>query len=169
MDWLAARKREHELATKNMEQQQLKDTQDPLPQIEDSTIEDAPKQSRFLSLPAELRNAIYSALFPPSDPDKDSDGHVQRIKSSYRLPGLLLTCKQIHSECMGLYYSNTIFRCLDETSAVNWLANLPRRWLNLVPEVRYDTRWIIFVTPFIPVPGAEGWLFQNLVCTTHGY
>ena len=35
--------------------------------------------------------------------------------------------------------------------------------MDLVPEVRYDTRWIIFMTPMIPVPGVECHLFQSLV------
>lgn len=29
--------------------------------------------------------------------------------------------------------------------------------------MRYDARWIIFVTPFIPVPGAECWLWVEFV------
>ncbi|KAF2162710.1 hypothetical protein M409DRAFT_26947 [Zasmidium cellare ATCC 36951] len=157
MDWLATRKREHDLAeTQQKQQARPEDMTTSTSSTESKTQTSTP--SKFLSLPPELRNEIYTALFPPS-----SEGSVQRIKPGYELPGLLLTCKQIHSECMGLYYSNSIFRCLDEDSAVSWLTNLPPKWLDMIEEVRYDTRWIIFMTPFIPVPEAECWLFQNLI------
>lgn len=155
MNWLANRKRQHDMAM----QQQHKDEDHLTTSSTSAPSAQTIKPSRLLSLPPELRNEIYNNLFPPS-----SEGSVERIKPGYELPGLLLTCKQVHAECMGLYYSNSIFRCLDEDSAVSWLTNLPRKWLDMIEEVRYDTRWIIFMTPFIPVPGAECWLFQNLVC-----
>ncbi|CAK3875519.1 Hypothetical predicted protein [Lecanosticta acicola] len=113
------------------------------------------KPSPILALPAELRDMIYCSLF--------NEENVQLIKPAYRFPGLLLANKQIHREATGLFYANSTFRCLDEDSAVRWLTNLPARWLELVPEVRYDTRWIIFITPVIPVPGAEFWLYRSLV------
>ncbi|KAK4494829.1 hypothetical protein PRZ48_014185 [Zasmidium cellare] len=157
MNWLANRKREHELASTPKEPSSRPE-ENATPVSGTASSIKPPSPSKFLSLPPELRNEIYTALFPPS-----SEGSVQRIKPGYELPGLLLSCKQIHAECMGLYYSNSIFRCLDEDSAVSWLSNLPRKWLDMIEEVRYDTRWIIFMTPFIPVPGAECWLFQSLV------
>lgn len=111
--------------------------------------------NRFLSLPAELRNRIYELLF---------ESEIPLIKPTYTLPGLLVSCKKIYAEAIGLYYSTTpAFRCLDEASAVSWLTALPKQCLDLVKEVQYDTRWIVFVTPLIPVPGVECWLFQNLL------
>ncbi|KAK4618035.1 hypothetical protein CLAFUW4_12211 [Fulvia fulva] len=111
-------------------------------------------KSPFLKLPAEIRNVIYTDLFQDQE---------ARIRPDYTLPGLLTSCKQLYTEAIGLYYNLTTFRCLDETSTISWLIHLPRPFLDLVPEVRYDTRWIVFVTPMIPVSGVEGWLFQGLV------
>lgn len=111
--------------------------------------------SRLLALPPELRNLIYSHLF--------NEENVQLIKPAYRFPGLLLANKKIYTEATSFFYSASTFRCLDEDSTVAWLSNLPLQWLKLIPEVKYDTRWIIFVTPVIPVPGAEVWLYRSLV------
>lgn len=96
---------------------------------------------------------IYVALFT---------SETQRIRSQYNLPGLLTVNKQIHHEAIAMYYATSLFRCLDEDSTVYWLVRLPSRYRELIQEVRYDTRWIIFVRPYIPVPGAEGWLWLNL-------
>ncbi|KAI5362857.1 hypothetical protein Slin15195_G102380 [Septoria linicola] len=121
--------------------------------------------SRLLALPPELRNQIYTTYFSPSS----SDSNIPRIKPDYTLPPLLKTCRQIYSEAIGLYYSSApAFRCLDEDSAVKWLCALPEKFLSLIQEVRYDTRWIIFVTPYIPVPGAECWLCGKLVRRLEG-
>ncbi|KXT12866.1 hypothetical protein AC579_5388 [Pseudocercospora musae] len=120
----------------------------------DSKLSTIQQASRLLCLPAELRNKIYTHLFE-SDPPL--------IKPTYTLPGILKTCRQIFHEAVGLYYSATPFRCLDESSTVSWLTTLPQKYLDLISEVRYDTRWIMFITPLIPVPGAEGWLFRQLV------
>lgn len=110
--------------------------------------------SPFLALPAEIRNQVYTSLFLDDPP---------RIRPEYEIPSILRTCRQIYYEALGLYYTSTPFRCLDEDSAVSWLSTIPPKYLDMIPEVRYDTRWIIFVTPYIPVPGAECWLFQNLL------
>lgn len=107
-----------------------------------------------MTLPPEIRNEIYTALF------KDE---IQRIKPEYSLPGILSACRQTYTEAIGLFYSISVFRCLDEDSTVSWLVALPQEISFLITEMRYDTRWMIFVRPFIPVPGAECWLFQNLV------
>ena len=144
MDWLKARK-EEQRDNSTIESEALSQT----------TAVSSSTKSRLLSLPPELRNAVYTALFAP--------GEVERIKPGYTIPPFLLTCKQVYAEATGVYYSHSIFRCLEEDSAVSWLTHLPRKWLDRIQEIRYDTRWIIFVTPFIPVPGAERWLFQNLV------
>lgn len=156
LDLLAARKREQDVVMMREQQYILQDditTNNNAAAPEPERSKEQP--SRFLSLPPELRNEIYNALFPPQS--------VERIKPDYAFPGFLLANKQIAAEATGLYYANTIFRCLDEASAVSWLVHLPSKWLELVEEVRYDTRWIIFETPFIPVPGAEGWLYRGLV------
>lgn len=108
---------------------------------------------RFLALPPELRNKIYTHLFQCTKP---------LVKPTYTLPGLLLANHQIHAEALGLYYSTSTFRCLDEASTINWLCCLSKEKLGLLREVRYDTRWIIYKTPFIPVPGAECWLWVEL-------
>ncbi|PIA88803.1 hypothetical protein CB0940_06991 [Cercospora beticola] len=120
-----------------------------------------PLTSRLLTLPAELRNQIYITYFTHPTYSEDCP---PRIRPSYTLPPLLKTCRQIYNEAIGLYYSATpAFRCLDEDSTVKWLVNLPERWRGMLKEVRFDTRWIIFSTPFIPVPGAELWLVGELV------
>ncbi|EME78834.1 uncharacterized protein MYCFIDRAFT_83816 [Pseudocercospora fijiensis CIRAD86] len=123
----------------------------PNPQLQTSK-----QTSPFLTLPAELRNKIYTSLFESSGPPL--------IKPTYTLPNLLWSNRQIFSEAIGLYYTTSPpFRCLDETSTISWLTTLPKQFLDAIPEIRYDTRWIIFVTPLIPVPGAEGWLFRALI------
>ncbi|KAM3424344.1 hypothetical protein BST61_g11119 [Cercospora zeina] len=117
--------------------------------------------SRLLALPPELRNQIYITCFTHPTYAEESP---PRIRPSYTLPPLLKTCRQIYSEAIGLYYASTpAFRCLDEDSTIKWLCNLPEQYRSMLQEVRYDTRWIIFSTPFIPVPGAECWLVGELV------
>lgn len=111
------------------------------------------RKSSLLSLPAELRNMIYIALFA---------SETQCIRPEYTLPGLLTANKQIHHEAMAMYYTASIFRCLDEDSTVYWLVHLPLEYRVLIEEIYYDTRWIVSVRPKITIPGAEGWLWLSL-------
>ncbi|KAF2217254.1 hypothetical protein CERZMDRAFT_93304 [Cercospora zeae-maydis SCOH1-5] len=134
-------------------------------QLSQLRLSTAPRQktlaSRLLTLPPELRNRIYITCLTHPTYSAESP---PRIRPSYTLPPLLKTCRQIYSEAIGVYYSSTpAFRCLDEDSTIKWLCNLPEQYRSMLREVRYDTRWIIFSTPFIPVPGAECWLVGELV------
>lgn len=112
--------------------------------------------SRFLQLPAEIRIHIASIYFQHAE-------NLPRIRPAYNIPSLLKTCRTVYTEAIALYYASSPFRCLDEASTIHWLCSLPPKFLAMIPEVRYDTRWIIFVTPYIPIPGTELWLWQNLL------
>ncbi|PPJ58980.1 hypothetical protein CBER1_04085 [Cercospora berteroae] len=103
--------------------------------------------SRLMSLPAELRNRIWTAAF---------EGWTQRIdfhsraeiwtnaeKTYRRQPPLLSTCKQIYAEAIGIYYSTAIFFvdrlkhewCRGELSG--WLRSIGPERAKLVRNVRF--------------------------------
>lgn len=65
------------------------------------------KESRLMSLPAELRNRIYALALSPYVRIRKDRSEVKRGVMS--APALLLTCKRIHQEATGIFYSNTIF------------------------------------------------------------
>lgn len=64
--------------------------------------------SRLMSLPGELRNRIYALALPGPyvTVQKYLLGFMPHITTA---PALLLTCKRIHQESIGIYYSSTIF------------------------------------------------------------
>ncbi|WPA97367.1 uncharacterized protein RHO25_001976 [Cercospora beticola] len=69
------------------------------------------QSSRLMSLPAELRNRIWSAVFEGTTQKlrstTPSSGAVRSVYSSP--PALLCTCKKVYAEALGLYYSSTTF------------------------------------------------------------
>ncbi|KAK4565879.1 hypothetical protein LTR86_003728 [Recurvomyces mirabilis] len=66
-----------------------------------------PQQSRFLTLPAELRNTIYEHALC-------GKGHILvrqgRSDHQHRPKSLLHTCQQIRAEASPIYYTQNIFR-----------------------------------------------------------
>ncbi|CAK1354192.1 unnamed protein product [Cercospora beticola] len=93
------------------------------------------EQSRLMSLPAELRNHIYAyslggvwlGLHDYDESDKD------KLLDARNAPGILLTCKRIHQEAIGIFYSTAIFSfplawCNDEpifnTRTKQWLTSI---------------------------------------------
>ncbi|PIB02191.1 hypothetical protein CB0940_01919 [Cercospora beticola] len=74
------------------------------------TFHDSHQQegSRLMSLPGELRNRIY-ALALPGPYITVQHYLLGTMPDITTAPALLLTCKRIHQEAIGIYYSSTIF------------------------------------------------------------
>ncbi|KAL2267302.1 hypothetical protein VTJ83DRAFT_4579 [Remersonia thermophila] len=84
-----------------------------------------PQESRFLSLPAEIRLAIYRHVFAapnryfklynPPDPGQPHrrDGHGARQPSQWT--ALIYTCRQVYAESIGLVYSARCIILSDKT------------------------------------------------------
>lgn len=106
-------------------------------------------QSRLMQLPPEIRDQIYELLF------EDCIVRVNVYKWS-KPPGVLLTCKEIHCEAIGVYYRNATFRASyskDGEVSTRRLQKLPWKYQNLIRRVALDT-----VTKYkvnnIPMPPA---------------
>ena len=69
-------------------------------------------------LPAEVRNQIWEHVLIDSQPITIAAALVGRryLKYQYRI-ALLATCKQIRSECTGLYYHNNTFELVPDVSS----------------------------------------------------
>lgn len=65
--------------------------------------------SRLTRLPAELRNRIYELALPDTIIIPRRRPKMGIPCNKVCAPGLLLTCKQIYQEAIGLYYSSTSF------------------------------------------------------------
>lgn len=81
----------------------------------------SPQPSRLLSIPPELRNRIYrNVLLDP--------GRINVSATGFTEPELLLTCKQIRSEAMGIFYNECTFVLdnddYDPTTAIAWTMKL---------------------------------------------
>lgn len=61
-----------------------------------------------MSLPAELRNRVYALALPGPYVSIQKCILVTEPDVS-TAPALLLTCKRVHQEAIGIYYSSTIF------------------------------------------------------------
>lgn len=64
---------------------------------------EAAQQLALLSLPAELRNRIWSLTL--LETERIDMSH----KCRYRIPGLLSACRQIREEAAPIYYSENHF------------------------------------------------------------
>lgn len=92
----------------------------------------ANETSPLLRLPAELRNRIYHAfLVSQNETFHLEEGHIEH-------PALQV-CKQIRSECMGIFYNHAIFHFSDPELCIRRLTTLPQNIADLIPELRYDT------------------------------
>lgn len=87
------------------------------------------KTFRFLDLPPELGNLIYTLLFT-AKPHK-----VFGYVDSHKMPGILLANKQIHKESIGLFWSNTTFQI--NYALFRWLPRLPTHRCNTIQRIRY--------------------------------
>jgi hypothetical protein len=91
--------------------------------------------SPLTALPPELRNRIYALVFENhvSDAAKGPTIHYEgsltndkRIAAS--TPGLILTCKQLHQEALGIFYTHAKFQffCLEQLEMWQWRIGKPR-------------------------------------------
>jgi hypothetical protein len=78
----------------------------------------------FLRFSPELRNQIYQHLSTSSV-----------VRTATDTPGLLLTCKQIYTECTDLLYASTAFYVEDWDTLLRWLKQLPPGRKNLVADI----------------------------------
>jgi hypothetical protein len=101
---------------------------------------DTSQRSRLMSLSAELRNRIYEFAFQGhinrtvytlrSRPVARSNSvqDVTRGESKAKPPGLILSCKQIHEEALGIFYSTASFLFED--------MHLLRHWAETIGDCR---------------------------------
>ncbi|CAK1354206.1 uncharacterized protein RHO25_001975 [Cercospora beticola] len=105
-----------------------------------------PLPSRLMSLPAELRNRVWTAVFEGWTQRIDYYNRAQKWtaadKAYRRQPPLLSTCKQIYAEAVGIYYSKAIFftsiissECADRVLRT-WLYKIGSERAKLVRNVR---------------------------------
>lgn len=73
-------------------------------------------QTTFLSLPAEIRNEIYSLALIEDEPVK-----VRTVEPYLLEPGLLAANKQVRSEALGLWYGENDFEIDGSSPAVKFL------------------------------------------------
>ena len=91
-------------------------------------LEGRAKPFRFMDLPAELRNLIYTFVVPTCQRMRDPFTEAQSIK-----PYLLQTCSQIRAEASPLYYNQCEFRFYFRSSHdkldFDEMAGLLRSWV----------------------------------------
>lgn len=88
--------------------------------------------SPIFKLPPELRNAIYSLVFQDHTVEVVS---VERYLKA-QPPGLLITCKQLYTEAVEVYYSNVAAEGKSVDDVFDWALRMPKQYYNLVPELR---------------------------------
>ncbi|KAK4494834.1 hypothetical protein PRZ48_014190 [Zasmidium cellare] len=97
--------------------------------------------SRFLRLPAELRNRIYVLAL------NDVVAHRARKTISYRkvhrvkskAPGILMACKQTHTEATQLFYAQTTFQFDDPKHIQAWARKIGSERATLVKSLRLSS------------------------------
>jgi len=82
------------------------------PSGDDTTAEQitATKQFRFLSLPSELRNKIYSLVFAAAPPVIDLDPSTFRIINRQHLFAVFRVCRQVYQESTHYFFSTHTVR-----------------------------------------------------------
>ncbi|EME40464.1 hypothetical protein DOTSEDRAFT_55678 [Dothistroma septosporum NZE10] len=70
---------------------------------------DDQRDSRLMGSTAELRNKIWEHVFQDSVV-KLRDRRKNYIELCLNAPGLLVSCKQVYPEAVGIYYTNTAFK-----------------------------------------------------------
>lgn len=97
--------------------------------------EQANSKTKLLSLPAELRNAIYQLVLPARI------GDIVCIRSRDRVirPPILRVNRQIRKETASLWYTSVVFtaaRLTDIPIALTWMKALPNDAMSLVRNFR---------------------------------
>ncbi|KAK5118227.1 hypothetical protein LTR85_008207 [Meristemomyces frigidus] len=98
----------------------------------------APNQdsSALLALPPELRNRIYHMTF------EDVEVNLPITSSEMSKLGLLLTCKRLHQECLGIFYRSVTFTVLYASHLDSCLGGLPKERLRLLRDIRFNAEAI---------------------------
>ena len=98
-----------------------------------------PDAPSLLTLPGEVRNAIYEALFIREDPTQIHENGINPLgyHSGSAVPGtaLLQSCRQIQHEATGVFYARNAFRLVlpegvDPRSGFLWAMD----WLRIIGE-----------------------------------
>ncbi|GIZ41462.1 hypothetical protein CKM354_000476500 [Cercospora kikuchii] len=110
------------------------------------------QESPFLLLPPELRNEICHELF------ESQQREIFHLREGHMQPAILATCRQLRSECSGIFYANTTLQFNDPDVCIRRLTSLDPKHVDLVPELRYDTSEICtkaasWRTAFRELPG----------------
>jgi len=77
---------------------------------EDETLGAKVQPFRFLALPSELRNKIYSFVYSTSPVVIDLDPHTFALLSRQKLLSLFRVCRQLHNEAAHHFFSTHTFR-----------------------------------------------------------
>ncbi|MCJ1333450.1 hypothetical protein MMC10_010149 [Thelotrema lepadinum] len=93
--------------------------------------------SSLLSLPPEIRNDIYERVFDYMVFDARSLSYGPR---NFTAKNLLLTCKQIHTEAIKVFYSTTTFHFVPHESIPfrSWICKFGPARVSLMKDVRCD-------------------------------
>ena len=86
----------------------------------------------LLNLPAELRNRIYSYVFPP---EHNLCIDIRRSPIVCE-PALLTTCHQIRHEALPVFYGETEFACVRGSDLKYFLAWMPVKKLRMLRRVK---------------------------------
>ncbi|USW48585.1 Putative 2EXR domain-containing protein [Septoria linicola] len=120
--------------------------------------------SRLMSLPAELRNRIWTAYFE-SVRFHFSAKECTRWPSAHlyiKAPPILETCKQVYSEALGIYYSSTTFQGeLSEYGdnirpVLRWLTNIGRSNARLINNIHLETMAAFYYPPSMKISQIYG-------------
>jgi hypothetical protein len=90
-------------------------------------------QLSFLSLPPELRNAIYTEVLLSAEPIVLPYAYERR---TFREPALLSACRTIRAEATPIFYGANAFEAPSPAAAYAWLARLEREKIALLRELR---------------------------------
>jgi hypothetical protein len=87
----------------------------------------------FLSLPPELRNAIYTEVLLTPEPIVLPYAYEKR---RFQEPALLSACRTIRAEATPIFYGANVFEAPSPAAAYAWLAKLEREKIALLRELR---------------------------------
>lgn len=94
-------------------------------------------QSLLMRLPPELRNRIYHQAFKGHETVLECAAGTLRLRMP-QAPGILLTCRQVHQEAVGIFYSTTAICSSTAWCIAKWLQGLPENRVDLLSDVRFD-------------------------------
>ncbi|SMR58245.1 unnamed protein product [Zymoseptoria tritici ST99CH_1E4] len=105
--------------------------------------EDRARLPPLLRLPAELRNEIYSYIFPPPPaalfkPHAPDMYCASLCHRSMMIPPLLHTSQQIRAESSGVFFSTAVFVFDHSYGVVSYLKTLLRRHVEMIQHIHYN-------------------------------